>query len=296
MAGKARYLFGSALVDYILPTAVVGVLLGMTLFSIYKDDVMSTFIAASNNSQVEEGVMAMNPSVETVSSLASEGNENPSETPEDPPPTLGDPEEDLTSCTDGMCTMTFKGVGLTGIPEDFSEFIETSGPASGTDTIAAILNEVAQIYEDDGVTENDPLALALQKLASDCAKDIPWPTNGGPNDGMASIQQDLETDLLDGSLDNGYILEMLREGSASKYDNTIEYYNEAIAELQSMSPSPEVDKVESLLNLLYGEVQNVNNTFVNEIDANNYDMNSIKAHIASNSTDIRAQLINILGE
>lgn len=295
MLGKLRHSTGSALVDYILPTAVVGVVVGFGLFTIFKDDLLSNFISASTNAQVQDGVLAMTSLGDSggTSGLVSDGGteDETSGVPAD----LGEITDPATSCSGGMCTMSFKGVSLTGIPEDFAEFIETSGPASGTHSIASILKQVADIYASDATGDNDALGIALHKLASDCSIDIPW-INGGPNNGIAHIQQSIETDLSDGSYDDTFLLSMLKEGSSSKLDNTKAYYNEAITEIQSLTPSPETEKVEALVNLLYGQVQNINSTFVNDIDSNTYNLDQIKAHIASSSTDIRAQLINILGE
>lgn len=298
---------GSALVDYVLPTTVVGLVVGMTIFSVYKEDLLTNFIAASTNSQVEDGVLAMNASTESVEALASEGGKNLSETPEAPDPAEAlPPETEETfenNCVDGICTMSFNGVSLTGIPEDFSEFIETSGPASGTQAIAEILNQVADTLATDESTENDTLALLLDNIAGYSGKNIAFQsleTNcyNESSYGMSENQTFIEFAMMGEGNAITYQDELkdLKEGGDSNYSRFKRYYEQAIVELQSMPSSPQNEKIESMLNLLVNEIDTINNTFVDVIENKDFTLQEMKTHVASNSTDIRSQLIAILDE
>lgn len=65
----------------------------------------------------------------------------------------GTPKQPIQSCSDGLCTIDYGDFILTGIPEDFSGFMEASGTSGGTDKLASILEQLADQLEETG--DND---------------------------------------------------------------------------------------------------------------------------------------------
>lgn len=58
-------------------------------------------------------------------------------------PTVTNPDV-KTSCTKDSCTIDFGEYTLTGIPDNFGEFIETAGSSGGTDVLVDILKQIAK--------------------------------------------------------------------------------------------------------------------------------------------------------
>lgn len=80
-------------------------------------------------------------------------NDNPGGTkdPKDLGKPILDPNDDDNSnsgnvdisCKKDSCTIDFGGYQLTGIPENFGEYIESSGSSGGTDKVVALLEQIA---------------------------------------------------------------------------------------------------------------------------------------------------------
>ncbi|MEW5819829.1 MAG: hypothetical protein AB1782_06530, partial [Cyanobacteriota bacterium] len=67
-------------------------------------------------------------------------------------PGIGSPEDPIKTCVDKTCTLDFGEFILTGLPEDFDEYVEASGTSGGTEKLFALLEQIAQQLEDEGDT------------------------------------------------------------------------------------------------------------------------------------------------
>lgn len=52
-----------------------------------------------------------------------------------------------SDCTDGICTIDFGNLKLTGVPQNLNNLIETSGSAAGTDSLLKLLQQIADSKE-----------------------------------------------------------------------------------------------------------------------------------------------------
>ncbi|MEA2022288.1 MAG: hypothetical protein U9N08_07425, partial [Candidatus Caldatribacteriota bacterium] len=127
---------GSALIDYMLPTALIGIVVGLGLYYMFSENLFTKFITASANMKVDlaKGQAVIGHFKEDSSSLVYY------DTP-------------TQSCTEGTCIIDFGPFPLTGLPENFSEFIETSGSAGATDKLFAIAEQIADYLKDTGDLE-----------------------------------------------------------------------------------------------------------------------------------------------
>jgi Flp pilus assembly pilin Flp len=84
-----------------------------------------------------------------------------------PPPTAGSnngtPENPVKDCVNGNCSIDFGSFVLTGIPENFGEYVFNSGNSGGTDKIAGLITQLATQLEADGKPEQ---AEKVKELAS----------------------------------------------------------------------------------------------------------------------------------
>ena len=77
--------------------------------------------------------------------------------------TTASPSNPIKNCIDNSCSIDFGSVQLTGLPEDFNYFIETSGASGGTDMLSDLLSQIAQQMEEQGLTEESD---QIKKLSS----------------------------------------------------------------------------------------------------------------------------------
>jgi hypothetical protein len=144
---------GSGLVDYIIPIAVIAIVIGAGVFLLIKDHQMLHFLSASSDMELEndktKGIINKNPP---------------------PPPMInapkgslgGTPENPVVQCHEGLCSIDFGDYILNGIPENFNDYVLASGASGGTDKISQILYSLAQQLADEGKAD---LANEIQKLA-----------------------------------------------------------------------------------------------------------------------------------
>ena len=142
---------GSAIVEYIIPMALVGVVVGTGLFLFLKNDVLLTFAANSLGSDIykSEGKIVIGENLPvnyktTFNSSAS--SEMPTSVP--------------NSISEGV--IDFGTFQLSGVPSDFGTFVETAGASGGTDKLATLLMQVVDQLEQEGQSADSEL---VKKLA-----------------------------------------------------------------------------------------------------------------------------------
>ncbi|MEW5822143.1 MAG: hypothetical protein AB1782_18255 [Cyanobacteriota bacterium] len=65
----------------------------------------------------------------------------------------GSPENPVQKCVNNNCTLDYGEFVLTGIPENFSNFIQSSGTSGGTEELLALIEQIAKQLEESGNTE-----------------------------------------------------------------------------------------------------------------------------------------------
>lgn len=145
---------GQNLVEIIIIIALVS-LVSVFAFSLLGGNI-NDILSVSNTKFKEFNPFGTNTADDT------ETSPSPTAIPSAPtgPASIDNPIRD---CTDSMCSIDYGSIVMTGIPEDFSEFIETAGPAAGSDTINSILDSIIELAE-KGEIDVD---LAALKVLSD---------------------------------------------------------------------------------------------------------------------------------
>lgn len=62
----------------------------------------------------------------------------------------GTPDNPVKKCENNVCTIDYGEFALQGIPEDFSEHVTSSGSSGGSDTLMALIEQIAQQLEEKG--------------------------------------------------------------------------------------------------------------------------------------------------
>lgn len=95
-------------------------------------------------------------------------------TPDNQPPVniddiLNNIDQSMKQCDGGVCTINFDDISLTGIPENFNEFVETSGASAGTDKMAELIEQLANQLANDGKSEEAKQIMQLANLGHNLA-------------------------------------------------------------------------------------------------------------------------------
>ncbi|MEW5819623.1 MAG: hypothetical protein AB1782_05480 [Cyanobacteriota bacterium] len=145
---------GSNLVEYVIPLAVIALVVGLGLYYMFSNGSMLNFAAKSSNMDVQNDAQKgiINPLREEDLLLN---------------PTAGSLGGTLDSptgkCIKGNCIIDYGDFILTNIPEDFNDFIQTSGTSGGVQRMANHLSNIAQGLKDKGMFD---LANEIQELAN----------------------------------------------------------------------------------------------------------------------------------
>ncbi|MGD9581906.1 MAG: hypothetical protein AB7V50_11080 [Vampirovibrionia bacterium] len=149
---------GSAQMDYILPTAIVGIVLGLAMFQMVSSGNFIKFIANSLN--LDEKQIQTTTTQETTTSK---------------PTTLaggsfgGTPSNPIEACKDGECSIDYGSFVLSGIPENFQDFVEAQGSSGGTEKLVAMLYQIAEQLEEEGKNSEADEIKKLANLAHNMA-------------------------------------------------------------------------------------------------------------------------------
>ncbi|MGD9581888.1 MAG: hypothetical protein AB7V50_10985, partial [Vampirovibrionia bacterium] len=147
---------GSALVDYIVPTAVVGLVVGMSLYALVSEDKILNFSAASARMDIKKGEqMAIVGRKESTNSMWDKITAGSFGGTEDTP---------VSNCQSGSCIIDYGNFILNGIPENLEEFVEVNGTSAGTDSIASAMEEIADQLVKDGESQAAQQVKDLSKM------------------------------------------------------------------------------------------------------------------------------------
>lgn len=138
-----RNSLGSALVDYVVPTAVVGLVVGTGIYYLASEGKILNFAGASASMQMKtkDQMAVIGNKISTNDSLWN---------PMIAGSLGGTTDTPVASCNAGDCTIDYGDFLLNGIPEDFSEFIQVNGTSGGTDKLLSLLGQMADQLEKDG--------------------------------------------------------------------------------------------------------------------------------------------------
>lgn len=147
---------GSNIVEYVVPLALIGVTVGIGMFYLYSSGNIKTFILSSSGSNLD----ATSQKVTLNQSLSG---------PEKELPMIsvaggslgGTSDAPIQQCIDGKCQIDFGTFALSGVPENFNEFVETSGVTGGTEKIAELLYQIAKQLENEGKIEESKEVMVL---------------------------------------------------------------------------------------------------------------------------------------
>jgi hypothetical protein len=138
-----RKQLGSALVDYVLPTAVIALVVGVSIHQISSNGLLLNFFKNTMNMQFSAS--------KGKAVLTGFGTNSPSAISE-PGFFGGQPDNPVKICNGNNCTIDFGTVILHDIPENFGSYVETNGNAGGTEKLLAILKQLkAQLEENPDV-------------------------------------------------------------------------------------------------------------------------------------------------
>lgn len=152
---------GSNLVEYAIPLALVGLVVGLGLYSIYSGGYLKNFFAASGNLKIDEST--------GKASLGTPANDS-SPLLNSPGSLGGTSDAPVKECEKGTCTVDFGEFILTGIPDNFSEFVESQGNSGGTDQLATVFEQLAEQLLEDGDEEGYQQYLDMANLCHYLAK------------------------------------------------------------------------------------------------------------------------------
>lgn len=136
---------GANLVEYMIPMAVVGLVVGLGIYALFMDGKLSKFVALSGGGKAE----ATNQKILL-------GDDKPGKP-------LAWKREPTISCNGGSCTIDYGEFVLSGVPDNFNDFVETHGASGGTDKLSVLLYQIAEQLEKEGKTNE---AIEVKKLAS----------------------------------------------------------------------------------------------------------------------------------
>lgn len=151
---------GSSIIEYSIIIVTIAVALG-AVFSMLGNSVNTNLeLYASSYADINSNV-SQTIDLNQQSALNSNSLVN-NTTPSIGGSLGGTPQAPVSQCSGGSCTIDYGTYALTGIPENFSTFVETSGIAGGTTKLSSLMAQIATSLEESGQPEQ---AEKIQKLA-----------------------------------------------------------------------------------------------------------------------------------
>ena len=126
---------GNAISQYAIIIGLV-ILALIPVFLIFGNTINKSFTDFLHILQNKDVTTTSSTNLNTVINSTSKNTSNYSGTP-------------TSNCEDGSCTIDYGDFVLTGIPDDFSGFIETHGTSGGTETLVALLDQMAEQMKDN---------------------------------------------------------------------------------------------------------------------------------------------------
>lgn len=160
---------GSNIVEYIIPVALIGIVVGLSMFYMFSNGKLAGVFSASSGTELdkESGKLTIDKNIEKDKPLVNIT-----------PGSLGGTNsQPAIECKDNECNIDFGDYVLKGLPGDFNEYVQNTGASGGTDKLASLLDQIAAALEAEGNKEG---SLEVKKLAS-------------YSHNMATIEKSLET-------------------------------------------------------------------------------------------------------
>jgi hypothetical protein len=138
---------GSALIDYIVPTAIVGLVVGLGLYNMYASGTLLKFISGSADMKMDlnkgHAIIGGLKDSELCIIQASDLG--------------GTPNNPVVKCFGNQCVIDYGDFILNGIPQNLSEIVETAGTSGGTSVLMSVLDQIVDqlIEQGDKKTAED---------------------------------------------------------------------------------------------------------------------------------------------
>lgn len=135
---------GSALVEYALPITLIGLVVGLSLYYLSSSGSLTNLFANTFNSKYSptNKTLEINKNSDKVSLLV-----NPMAGSFG-----GSSAQPIEKCNGTQCTIDFGEFILTGIPENFSEYVQSNGTSGSVDELCKLLLQIADQLEEKGNT------------------------------------------------------------------------------------------------------------------------------------------------
>lgn len=229
---------GANLIEYVIPLALVGVVVGLGMFYLFSSGTLANFLKGSMGAHDngEKVVLDKNVNETTIISEQQKAYTGSGGSEKDP----------QAKCSGNSCSIDFGSYTLSGIPADFTEYIESAATSGGTKKLAELLKQIADNANIDEESKN-----LIKQLAE-------------KGHGLATIEENAESeahyyrDFPDGvpaSFEN--YAEKLLHGIVRKDFDSL--YSQIVNNLKS---STDEDKVVALsvVQLLGTEIKNLANS------------------------------------
>ncbi|MEW5819540.1 MAG: hypothetical protein AB1782_05065 [Cyanobacteriota bacterium] len=273
---------GSNLAEYVIPIALIGIVAGLGLYYLISNDNFSNFISSSGNMQKNKNnsSLTINPNVEETDIVANtySGSSNDENTSNNEP---ASPENPVKQCSGGTCTIDYGSFVLTGVPGNFSDFVQSSGSSGGTEELASLLDTLATIA--DGL--DPPMDSSIIKRLANAGHD------------MAKTERSIET-LSSALMSSAARDEDFKEPSQALGSN-LSKFNNLLSSFNSQYSTLDQQNIAAIVNILSDEIlsigKNVNeysSTIASCSDPNYMDSaNNILNPDGSTITDIDSSII-----
>lgn len=202
----------------------------------------------------------------------------------------GTVEEPIAECIDSICSIDFGEYVFNNVPENFKEFVETSGFSGGTQTLANLLDDIAE--EASSITDSNTTNLIIQLAQQGHI--------------LADYEEQLEinaTNLINNptlSVKNTFVTpsKKITEGQyRNNFDKTLANINELFEE----PLTSEEQQLLQLINLLSNEITTLADTMggmASNIKENKFTEEELEAILfpqASTITDLDSAILCING-
>jgi hypothetical protein len=154
---------GSALMDYIVPTAVAGLVMGCALYYVASSGNIPAFMMASLNIQEDSiagtGLMGTSAASGGGSVAAVQAGS-----------LGGTPTKPQLNCGPSECSIDYGDFVLNGLPANYSQIVETVGASGGTEALVTQLDLILQQARDNDLPVDIKLLQELANLGHNVAR------------------------------------------------------------------------------------------------------------------------------
>lgn len=147
---------GNALSEYALIIALIGVGL-IAAFTTLGENITSLFAdTLSSSNSISQIAIDQGAKIKALQSGSTPSTDSST--------TTASPATPVKACNaNNICDINFGAYKLTNIPANLSEFIETAGVSGGTESVVALIDQLAEQLQDNGLQDQSE---ALKELAS----------------------------------------------------------------------------------------------------------------------------------